>query len=130
MCGHGYTLTPDDEGRTLYEKYPGDFDRGGLLNLGPCVGNSHAIGSAIKIASIFAKVSMKGNTAEIADYILNRIGVCVIGWGAMSQKAFAIVTGANRWGIPAVLGPHASKYRRLYLGESRPRVIRDRADDS
>lgn len=91
-------LTHDDEGRTLYEKYPGDFDRGGLLNLGPCVGNSHAIGSAIKIANIFARVPMKGNAVEIADYILNRIGVCVIGWGAMSQKAFAIVTGANRWG--------------------------------
>ncbi|WP_321211025.1 CO dehydrogenase/acetyl-CoA synthase complex subunit alpha [Methanothermobacter sp. DP] len=123
-------LTHDDEGKTLYEKYPGDFDRGGLLNLGPCVGNSHAIGSAIKIANIFARVPMKGNTVEIADYILNRIGVCVIGWGAMSQKAFAIVTGANRWGIPVVLGPHASKYRRLYLGESSPRVIRDKSDDS
>lgn len=28
-------LYRDEEGKTLYEKYPGDFDRGGLLNLGP-----------------------------------------------------------------------------------------------
>jgi len=123
-------LSHDDDGKTLYERYPGDFDRGGLLNLGPCVANSHAIGSAIKIAGIFAKIPMERNTVEIADYILNRIGVCVIGWGAMSQKAFAIITGANRWGIPAVLGPHASKYRRLYLGESAPRLITDRGDGS
>ncbi|WP_370518317.1 hypothetical protein [Methanothermobacter sp. THM-1] len=43
----------------------------------------------------------------------------------MSQKAFAIATGANRWGIPVITGPHGSKYRRLYLGEEE-RVINDR----
>lgn len=116
-------LHKDEEGKTLYEKYPGDFDRGGLVNLGPCVANSHAIGSAIKIANIFAKVPLEKNFIEIADYILNRIGVCIIAWGAMSQKAFAIVTGANRWGIPAIIGPHASKYRRLYLGDKSKEMI-------
>src|SRR5690606_24744308 len=35
-----------------------------------------------------------------------------------SQKAAAIATGVNRWGIPAVVGPHGSKYRRLYLGRA------------
>jgi acetyl-CoA decarbonylase/synthase complex subunit alpha len=34
----------------------------------------------------------------------------------MSQKAFAIATGANRLGIPVIVGPQGSKYRRLYLG--------------
>lgn len=118
-------LYRDEEGKTLYEKYPGDFDRGGLLNLGPCVANSHAIASAIKISNIFARVPLERNFKEISDYILNRIGVCVITWGAMSQKAFAIATGANRWGIPVITGPHGSKYRRLYLGEEE-RVINDR----
>ncbi|WP_431062486.1 4Fe-4S dicluster domain-containing protein [Methanobacterium sp.] len=123
------SLQKDEEGKTLYEKYSGDFDRGGLLNLGPCVANAHAIGSAIKIANIFANVPLENNFTEIADYILNRIGVCVIAWGAMSQKAFAIATGANRWGIPAVIGPQASKYKRLYLGNDRElRDIKDKRD--
>ncbi|MEG3224596.1 MAG: acetyl-CoA decarbonylase/synthase complex subunit alpha [Methanobacteriales archaeon Met13] len=123
------SLHKDEEGKTLYEKYSGHFDRGGLLNLGACVANSHAIGSAIKIANIFAKVPLENNFTDIADYIMNRIGVCVIAWGAMSQKAFAIATGANRWGIPAVIGPHGSKYRRLYLGnELELREIKDKRD--
>lgn len=121
------SLQKDEDGKTLYEKYHGNFDKGGLVNLGPCVANAHAIGSAIKIANIFAKVPLENNFTEIADYILNRIGVCVIAWGAMSQKAFAIATGANRWGIPAVLGPHASKYKRLYLGNDQElRKIKDK----
>jgi len=111
-------LHKDEEGKTLYERYPGDFDRGCLVNLGPCVANSHAIGSTIKIANIFGKVPLEKNFIEIADYILTRIGACIIAWGAFTQKAFAIVTGANRWGIPAIIGPHSSKYRRLYLGNN------------
>lgn len=34
----------------------------------------------------------------------------------MSQKAASIATGFNRLGIPAVVGPHGSKYRRAFLG--------------
>jgi len=109
-------LYKDEVGKTLYEKYPGDFDRGCLLNLGSCVSNAHAIGSAIKIANIFAKVPLENNFTEVADYIINNIGVCVIAWGATSQNAFAIATGANRWGIPVIIGARASKYGRLYLG--------------
>ncbi|MGB9628648.1 MAG: acetyl-CoA decarbonylase/synthase complex subunit alpha, partial [Thermodesulfobacteriota bacterium] len=33
----------------------------------------------------------------------------------MSQKAASIATGFNRLGVPVILGPHSSKYRRLYL---------------
>ncbi|RJS49962.1 MAG: acetyl-CoA decarbonylase/synthase complex subunit alpha [Methanobacterium sp.] len=124
-------LYKDEDGETLYEKYSDRFDKGGLLNLGPCVANAHAIGSAIKIANIFARVPLEKNFVDISDYILNRIGVCVIAWGAMSQKAFAIATGANRWGIPTIIGPQASKYRRLYLGnEEEPRTIKDKRDGS
>ncbi|UXM85334.1 CO dehydrogenase/acetyl-CoA synthase complex subunit alpha [Methanococcus aeolicus] len=119
-------LYMDKDGKTLYEKFSGDFDKGGILNVGPCVANAHAIGSAIKIANIFAKIPLENNFTNVADYILNRVGACVIAWGAMSQKAVAIATGANRWGIPAVVGPHSSKYRRLYLGESELREITDK----
>ena len=106
----------DEEGKTLYEKYSGNFDAKGLVNLGSCVSNSHVSGAVIKIASIFAKKPLEGNFEEIADYILNRVGACGVAWGAYSQKAAAIAAGVNRWGVPAVVGPQASKYRRLYLG--------------
>lgn len=106
----------DEDGKTLYEKYPGDFDAGCIANVGSCVANSHISGACIKISSIFARRNIRGNYEEIADYILNRIGACGVAWGAYSQKAEAIAVGCNRWGIPVIVGPHAAKYRRLYLG--------------
>jgi acetyl-CoA decarbonylase/synthase complex subunit alpha len=108
----------DEEGKTLYEKYSGDFDAKGLVNIGSCVSNAHISGACIKIANIFAKKPLEGNFEEIADYILNRVGACGVAWGAYSQKAAAIATGVNRWGIPVVIGPHGSKYRRLFLGRT------------
>ena len=106
----------DEEGKTLYEKYPGDFDAGCLANTGSCVSNAHIVGAAIKIANIFARRPLRGNYEEIADYVLNRVGAVAIAWGAMSQKAYAIATGVNRLGIPVILGPHGAKYRRIFLG--------------
>ncbi|MGB9937391.1 MAG: CO dehydrogenase/acetyl-CoA synthase complex subunit alpha [Methanobacterium sp.] len=108
----------DEEGKTLYERYSGDFDAKGLVNVGSCVSNSHIAGACIKIANIFAKKPLEGNFEEISDYILNRVGACGVAWGAYSQKAASIATGVNRWGIPVVLGPHGSKYRRLFLGRT------------
>jgi anaerobic carbon-monoxide dehydrogenase, CODH/ACS complex subunit alpha len=108
-------MKKDADGKTLYEKYPGDFDAGGVVNVGSCVANAHITGAAIKIANIFATLPLRGNYEVIADYILNRVGAVGVAWGAMSQKAASIATGANRLGIPVILGPHSSKYRRLYL---------------
>jgi len=108
-------MKKDEEGKTVYEKYPPDFDAGGVVNIGSCVANAHISGAAIKIASIFATLPIRANYELIADYILNRVGACGVAWGAMSQKAASIGTGFNRWGVPVVLGPHSSKYRRLYL---------------
>ncbi|MDH5733333.1 MAG: CO dehydrogenase/acetyl-CoA synthase complex subunit alpha, partial [Candidatus Bathyarchaeota archaeon] len=48
-------MVKDEEGKTLYEKYPGVFDAGGIVNVGSCVANAHIAGAAIKIANIFAK---------------------------------------------------------------------------
>ncbi len=106
----------DEEGLTVYEKYHDRFDGGGVLNIGSCVSNAHIHGAAIKVARIFAKRNIRANYEEIADYILNRVGACGVAWGAMSQKAASIATGFNRLGIPAVVGPHGSKYRRAFLG--------------
>ena len=106
----------DEDGKGLYELYPGDFDGGCLSNVGSCVANSHISGAAVKVASIFAGRNLRGNFEEIADYILNRVGAVGIAWGAYSQKAASIATGFNRLGIPAIVSTESSKYRRTFLG--------------
>src|SRR4030066_25578 len=73
-------------------------------------------GAAIKVASIFAKRNLRGNYEEIADYIHNRIGAVGLAWGAYSQKAASIASGFWRLGVPVLVGPHGSKYRRMLLG--------------
>ncbi len=110
-------MLKDEEGKTLYEKYPGVFDAGGLVNTGSCVSNPHISGAAIKIANIFAMRPLRGNYAEIADYVLNRVGAVGFSWGPYSQKAASIATGFNRLGVPVVVGPHGVKYRRAYIGK-------------
>jgi acetyl-CoA decarbonylase/synthase complex subunit alpha len=106
----------NEEGKTLYELYPGSFEAGGIVNVGSCVSNAHIAGAAIKIASIFAKRNLRANYEEIADYIYNRVGAVGLAWGAYSQKAAAIASGFWRLGIPVIVGPHGSKYRRMLLG--------------
>jgi acetyl-CoA decarbonylase/synthase complex subunit alpha len=108
----------DEEGKTPYEIYAGNFDAGGLLNVGSCVSNPHIAGAAIKIASIFAKRTLRGNYEEIADYVLNRVGAVGVAWGAMSQKAASIASGFWRLGVPVIVGPHGTKYRRMLLGRA------------
>lgn len=106
----------NEEGIGPYEAHPGIFDAGGIVNVGSCVSNSHISGAAIKIASIFARRKLRANYEEIADYVHNRVGAVGVAWGAMSQKAFAIASGFWRLGIPVIVGPHGSKYRRMLLG--------------
>jgi len=108
----------DEDGKSLYEKYPGGFEAGGILNVGSCVSNAHIAGAAIKIASIFAKRNLRANYEEIADYIHNRVGAVGLAWGAYSQKAASIASGFWRLGVPVVVGPHGSKYRRMLLGRA------------
>ncbi len=113
----------DEEGRSPYEMFSGRFDAGGIINVGSCIANSHIAGAVIKIASIFAKKRLRGNYEEIADYILNRIGAVGVAWGAMSQKAASIASGFWRLGVPVIVGPHGTKYRRMLLGR------KDKVDD-
>lgn len=108
----------NDEGKTPYEEFTGEFTPGGLVNVGSCVANSHIAGAVIKIANIFARLPLRANYMEVADYILNRIGAVGIAWGAMSQKAAAIASGFWRLGVPVIVGPHGMKYRRMLLGDS------------
>jgi len=113
----------NEDGQTPYEEFHGRFDAGGIVNVGSCVSNAHIAGATIKIASIFAKRKLRGNYEEIADYVYNRVGAVGIAWGAMSQKAAAIAAGFWRLGIPVIVGPHGSKYRRMLLGR------RDKPED-
>jgi len=113
----------NEEGKTMYEAYPGSFEAGGIVNVGSCVSNAHIAGAAIKIANIFAKRNLRANYEEIADYIYNRVGAVGLAWGAYSQKAAAIAAGFWRLGIPVIVGPHGSKYRRMLLGR------KDREED-
>jgi acetyl-CoA decarbonylase/synthase complex subunit alpha len=108
----------NEEGKTPYEIYTGEFNAGAILNVGSCVSNAHIAGAAIKIANIFAKRNLRGNYEEIADYILNRVGAVGVAWGAYSQKAAAIASGFWRLGVPVVVGPHGIKYRRMLLGRA------------
>jgi len=107
----------NEEGQTPYEEFSGVFEAGGLVNVGSCVANAHIAGAVIKIANIFAKLPLRANYMEIADYILNRIGAVGVAWGAMSQKAAAIASGFWRLGVPVIVGPHGLKYRRMLLGD-------------
>jgi acetyl-CoA decarbonylase/synthase complex subunit alpha len=107
----------DEQGRTLYECYPGRFVQGSLLNTGSCVSNAHITATTIKIASILANIQPIGNWEEIADFVLNMIGAVGLAWGAFTQKAFSISTGCNRLGLPVVLGPHGIKYSRALIGK-------------
>ncbi|MFW6110866.1 MAG: CO dehydrogenase/acetyl-CoA synthase complex subunit alpha, partial [Thermoproteota archaeon] len=109
-------MEKDEDGKTIYERHPGSFEAGGVINVGSCVSNPHIAGAAIKIASIFAKRKLRANYEEIADYVLNRVGAVGLAWGAMSQKAASIASGFWRLGVPVIVGPHGSKYRRTLLG--------------
>ncbi|PVX27621.1 MAG: CO dehydrogenase/acetyl-CoA synthase complex subunit epsilon, partial [Candidatus Bathyarchaeum sp.] len=108
----------NEEGQTLYEEFPGSFEAGGVLNVGSCVSNPHIAGAAIKVANIFAKRNLRVNYEEIADYIHNRVGAVGLAWGAYSQKAASIAAGFWSLGIPVLVGPHGSKYRRMLMGRS------------
>jgi len=108
----------NEEGKTPYEEFTGEFTAGCMVNVGSCVSNAHIAGAAIKIANIFAKRNLRANYEEIADYILNRVGAVGVAWGAYSQKAASIASGFWRLGVPVIVGPHGIKYRRMLLGRA------------
>lgn len=105
--------------RNPYERFPGTFDQGGLVNTGSCVSAAHAIGATIKVASIFLHRPLAGNYAGIADYILNRIGAVGVLWGGITPKALSASAGANRLGIPVLFGPQGERFRRTLRGSAR-----------
>ncbi|MCX6004268.1 MAG: acetyl-CoA decarbonylase/synthase complex subunit alpha [Chloroflexi bacterium] len=108
-------MKKDAEGKSIYEKYPPDFDAGGVVNIGSGIAAAHISGAAIKIASIFATLPLRANYEVVADYILNRVGAVGLAWGACGEEELALATGCNRLGIPVIVGPRSIKYGRLYI---------------
>jgi len=127
----GAAMKRDADGKNIYEKFPAEFGPSGVINIGSCVSNSHIVGVAVKVAQLFAKKPLRGNFEVIADYILHRIPAVGVAWGAYSQKATSIASGANAFGIPVILGPQGAKYRRLLLsdGEEGDYPVRDFRSD-
>lgn len=112
------SLYRDAEGKTIWEQYPGGFNGRNICNVGSCVANSHILGAAIKVATIFAHRNHRANWDDIADYILSKVGACGVAWGAYSQKAASIATGVNRLGVPVVVQPHSVMYRRSFVSRA------------
>jgi len=112
------SLYTDEEGKTIWEQFPGGFDGRNICNIGSCVANAHLHGAGIKVATIFAGRNERANYDDIADYILSKVGACGVAWGAYSQKAASIATGFNRLGVPAVVQSHSVMYRRAFLGRT------------
>ena len=103
---------PEYQQRNPYQEFPGVFDQGGLVNTGSCVSASHAIGAAIKVASILLNRRLAGNYVGVADYVVNRVGMVGVLWGGVTPKAFSTSAGANRLGIPVLFGPQGLRFRR------------------
>jgi acetyl-CoA decarbonylase/synthase complex subunit alpha len=112
------SLYRDADGKTIWEQYPGGFDGRNICNVGSCVANSHILGAAIKVATIFAHRNHRANWDDIADYVLSKVGACGVAWGPYSQKAASIATGVNRLGVPVVVQHHSVMYRRSFVGRA------------
>lgn len=112
------SLYKNEEGKTIWEQYPGGFDGRNICNTGSCVSNANIADAAIKVATIFAHRNHRANFDDIADYIMSKVGACGVAWGPYSQKAAAIATGCNRLGVPVVVQPHSVMYRRSFMGRA------------
>lgn len=112
------SLYKNEEGKTIWEQYPGGFDGRNICNTGSCVSNANIADAAIKVATIFAHRNHRANFDDMADYILSKVGACGVAWGPYSQKAAAIATGCNRLGVPVVVQPHSVMYRRSFVGRA------------
>ncbi len=113
----------DEDGRSLYERYPDS-----LLHVGPCTSAAHLVGACVRIGVIFGKLSIRGKFARVADYVLNRVGACVVAWGReFSEHLIAAAYGVTRCGIPVVIGPDPDAGSLLV--EREPRVIDARSGE-
>jgi len=113
----------DEEGKTLYERYPDT-----LLNTGPCTSAAHLVGACVRVGVIFGKLPIRREFVRVADYVLNRVGACVVAWGdEYPEHLVSAAYGVTRWGIPVVLGPDPEAGS--LLTEKDPKVIDARSGE-
>ncbi|WP_456482663.1 hypothetical protein [Methanopyrus sp.] len=113
----------DEEGKTLYERYPDT-----LLNTGPCTSAAHLVGACVRVGMISGKLPIRGKFVRVADYVLNRVGACVVAWGGeYPEHLVSAAYGVTRWGIPVILGPDPEAGSLLI--EKDPRVIDARSGE-
>ncbi|WP_457619500.1 hypothetical protein [Methanopyrus sp.] len=113
----------DEEGKTLYERYPDT-----LLNTGPCTSVAHLVEACVRVGVIFGKLPIREEFVRVADYVLNRIGACVVAWGGdYPEHLISAAYGVTRCGIPVVLGPDPEAGS--LLTEKGPKVIDARSGE-
>lgn len=118
------------KGGNIFRDHRDSFDACNLINLGSCVSASHLLGACVKIARVVSYRAIEGNYREIADYILNRVGVVLVLWGGFTQKAFATTLGAVRLGIPVLFGQRGRRYGLHLVGRGERSLFDARLGDS
>ncbi len=113
----------DEEGRSLYDRYPDT-----LLHTGPCTSAAHLVGACVRVGVIFGKLPIRGRFTRVADYVLNRVGACVVAWVKdPSEHLVSVAYGVTRWGVPVVLGPEPDAGS--LLTDREPRVFDARSGE-
>jgi acetyl-CoA decarbonylase/synthase complex subunit alpha len=103
-------------GKTLFETYPALYNPRCLTNCGGC--SAQALGASApfyKLGYIAFRNPYKSALAQQADFVY-RFAAVVIMWGPATDIAYAVVAGHIRAGIPVIVGPYGSKFKRYLLG--------------
>ncbi len=112
----------DEEERTyLFEQYIAAGVLKGLVNFGGCTAISHVPSAVYRGALVGSAYTPKANWTQIADYLYARLPVVVIMWGAATEEMYAVASGLVRSGIPVVVGPSGSAFKRYFMGDKNDR---------
>jgi len=103
-------------GKTLYETYPALYNPRCLTNCGGC--SAQALTSTApfyKLGYIAFRNPYKSAFAQEADFIY-RFAAAVVIWGPATDLSYAVAAAHARAGIPVIVGPYGSKFKRYLLG--------------
>ena len=103
-------------GKTLYEEYPSLYNPRCLTNCGGCTAQGLVSTSPFyKLGYLAYRNPYKSTFVQEADFIY-RFATCVIVWGPATDVAYAVAGAHARAGIPVIVGPNGSKFKRYLLG--------------
>ncbi|PIQ46472.1 MAG: hypothetical protein COW04_01925 [Deltaproteobacteria bacterium CG12_big_fil_rev_8_21_14_0_65_43_10] len=103
-------------GKFLFEAYPALYNPRCLTNCGGCSAQS-LVSTApyYKLGYVAFRNPYKSTLAQEADFIY-RFASVVIMWGPATDLAYAVAAAHARAGIPVIVGPNGSKFKRYLLG--------------